>query len=456
MTTDEAPARGDEAATPQADQAATPQAARAAVHPEPDDGDAQDHPGGSLWRNRSYRLLLTGSTAEVVGAGIGAFAVPLVAYQITGSVVQAGLIAFVGQLGSVLVSIPAGVVVDRVDRRRLIMVVTFVAAMAWLTVVGAGLAGALTAPHLAAVLFVSSVAGALLDPADNASVHAVVRTEQLGQAMSVQQGREAAATLIAGPLGGLLFGMGTVLPFLVSAFGRLTSTVTASLVREPLNGDLASARAEHPLDGLKDGLRFVWAVPLFRMVLPVFVLVNINLNGMMSAVMLELVRTGTPPVQIGLLGTAVGIGVLAGSILAAPLIQRVRVGALTVLTLGMGGAATLVMAVLHSYGGYVGALAALMLFAPALNAGLISYLTAITPGSMQGRMAATLGLTGVVAGPLAPLVGSQLLEHAGIEVALWIASAVWAVLAVALLFIKPLWRIGLPSTWADDVIAWPR
>src|SRR5918998_2715341 len=101
----------------------------------------EDSSKASIWRNRSYRLLLTGSTAEVVGGGIGAFAVPLVAYQITGSVVQAGLISFVGQLGSVLMSLPAGVVVDRVDRRRLIMTGTFVAALAWLSVVGAGLAG---------------------------------------------------------------------------------------------------------------------------------------------------------------------------------------------------------------------------------------------------------------------------------------------------------------------------
>lgn len=409
-------------------------------------------PAASLWRNRSYRLLLAGSTAEVVGAGVGAFAVPLVAYQVTGSVVQAGLISFVGQLGSVLSSLPAGVVVDRVDRRRLIMAGTAVGALAWLTVVAAGVAGALTAPHLATALFVSSVVRALLDPADNAAVHAVVPTEQLGQAMSVQQGREAAANLLAGPIGGVLFGMGGVLPFLVSALGRLTATVTTALVREPLNGDLEEARAEHPLTSLKQGLRFVWSQPLFRMILPLFTVVNLTLNGMMTAINLELVRTGTAPALIGLIGTAVGIGVLAGSVVAAPLVQRVRVATLTVAALGMGAVATLVMANLHSYWGYVGALTGLMLFAPALNAGLLSYVTATTPGRMQGRMAAALGLTGVVSAPLAPLVGSQLLYRTGIESTLWVAAVAWAVLGAALLFVRPLWRIGLPDTWAADAI----
>nr|BFF18800.1 hypothetical protein GCM10025730_23210 [Promicromonospora thailandica] len=202
----------------------------------------------TLWRNRSYRLLLTGATAEDVGAAVGAFAVPLAAYAVTGSVVEAGVIAFVGQLGSVLMTLPAGVVVDRVDRRRLLMVGGAVAALAWISVVVAGLADglAITAPHLAGALFVSSVVGSLLDPAGTAALHAVVPTEQLGEAMSVAQGRDAAATLLQGPIGGLLYGMSAVLPFAVSAAGRLVSVATAALVREPSTATSATPGRSAP------------------------------------------------------------------------------------------------------------------------------------------------------------------------------------------------------------------
>jgi MFS family permease len=420
-------------------------------------GGADAPPPTSLWRNRSYRLLLTGATAEDVGDAIGTLAVPLLAYAVTGSVVQAGLIAFVGRLGAMVMALPAGVVVDRVDRRRLIIVGAAVAAAAWLSVVLAGLVDGLsvTGPHLAGVLFVSSAVGSLLDPAGTAALHAVVPKEQLGQAMSVAQGRDAAATLLSGPVGGLLYGISSVLPFLVSAVGRLVVVVTTSMVRRPLNGDLASARAERPLASLREGLRFVFGVPLFRSVLGLFILVNVVVNGMMIAINLHLVRDGTDPALVGLVYTAVGVGVLAGSVLAGFLIRRVRVGALTALALGASAVAVIAMALFPTYWGFVSALTGMMLFAPALNAGMLSYVTAITPGRMQGRMSATLGLTGLVAGPVAPLAGSLLLAELGIAAAMWVFAASLIVLFLALFLVRPLWRVGLPGTWAADVIEWP-
>jgi MFS family permease len=418
---------------------------------------AGDVATAGLWRNRSYRLLLTGATAEDVGAAVGAFAVPLVAYEVTGSVVQAGVISFVGQLGSVLMALPAGVIVDRVDRRRLIMIGGAIAALAWLSVVVVGLADgvAIIAPHLAAALFVSSMVGSLMDPAGTAALHAVVPKEQLGQAMSVAQGRDAAATLLQGPIGGLLYGMSTVLPFIVSAVGRLVSVLATSLVREPLNGDLAAARAEHPFVSLREGLRYVFSVPLLRTMIWLFMLVNIVLNGMLIAINLHLVSTGTPALLIGLINTAVGVGILVGSVLAGLLVKRVRVGALTAMTLGVSGVAVIAMALFPTYWGFVAALTGMMLFAPALNAGMLSYVTAITPGHMQGRMAATMGLTGLVAGPTAPLVGSLLLANLGIGLAMWVFSAGWTLLFLALFLVRPLWRIGLPDTWEADVVEWP-
>nr|BFF18799.1 MFS transporter [Promicromonospora thailandica] len=186
----------------------------------------------------------------------------------------------------------------------------------------------------------------------------------------------------------------------------------------------------------------------------VFMLVNVVLNGAMTAITLHLVQIGTAPALVGLVSTAVGIGVLAGAVLAGVLVKRVRVGALTALTIGMFGLALAVMAVLPTFWGFVGALTGAMLFAPALNAGMLAYVTAITPGHLQGRMSATMGLTSLVAGPAAPLVGSLLLAHLGIGPALGVLAGVWACLFVALFLVRPLWRIGLPDTWEHDVVEW--
>jgi MFS family permease len=186
-----------------------------------------------------------------------------------------------------------------------------------------------------------------------------------------------------------------------------------------------------------------------------FMLVNVVLNGMMVAINLHLVSIGTAPLLIGLINTAVGVGVLAGSILAGMLIKRLRVGVLTVMALGVSGVAVVAMALFPTYWGFVAALAGMMLFAPALNAGLLSYITAITPGHMQGRASATVGLTGLVAQPTAPLLGSLLLANLGIGSAMWVFAVGWTVLFLAMFLVRPLWRIGLPDTWEADVVEWP-
>lgn len=85
--------------------------------------------------NRAYLLLTTGRFAQAIGAGVGTFAVPLLAFELTGSVAQAGLISGIGQVGALV----------------------------------AGLAGTLSGWHLAAVLFGSSMVSAFVNPASGCS-----------------------------------------------------------------------------------------------------------------------------------------------------------------------------------------------------------------------------------------------------------------------------------------------
>lgn len=211
-----------------------------------------------LWRNRAYTLLQAGKTVHVVGVGVGAFAVPLLAYQVTGSVAQAGLIAGIGEIGALLGALPGGVVADRFDRRRIIWVASLLGGLLWLGLAAVLWTGQLAGWHLAVALFGSSVAAVFANPAESGAIRAVVPSEQLGTAMAVVQGRQAVASLVAGPLGGFLYGVGHALPLLISAVGHVSMAVAAGFVRQPLNGDLDAARATHPLVALREGLRFIW------------------------------------------------------------------------------------------------------------------------------------------------------------------------------------------------------
>ncbi|WP_158068889.1 MFS transporter, partial [Cellulosimicrobium sp. CUA-896] len=313
--------------------------------------------------------------------------------------------------------------------------------------------GSLTAWHLAAVLFGASVVGALVDPATSGAFRSVVPVPQLPTALAAAQGRDAAASLLAGPVGGALYALAHAVPLAAAAVGHLATAVCTWLVREPLNGDLAEARATRPVAALRDGLRFVWSVPLFRALLGLFVVINVAFGGLMVGINLELVRTGTAPVRIGLVDLAVGAGVLAGAVVAPRLVARFRAGPLVVVALGVLAAGAVALSLLQSYVAYLAVLPVAVLLVPTVNAGLSGYAAAITPPGLQGRLSSVMGLTGLAAGPLVPLVGSGLLARYGIEVALVVLAGLLVATVALLGTVRSLWRVGTPDTWPDDACA---
>lgn len=428
------------AETPTAD---TPSAAipGAATAPTPD---------VPLRRNQAYLLLTTGRFAQAIGAGVGTFAVPLLAFEVTGSVAQAGLISGIGQVGALVATLPAGVVADRVDRRRLLVLAASTGTTLWATALVAGLAGGLSGWHLAAVLFGSSMVSAFVNPASGGALRAVVPPAQMANAMAVNQGRMAAVGLFAGPIGGLLYGMAHVLPFVASVVGHAIEGLAVSLVREPLNRE--RTELSHPLADLREGLRFVGAVPLFRAVLVLITLLNLTAIALIVVINLELVRTGTDPRLIGLVDACAGMSMLAGAVVAGPIVQRTRVGRFGLLTIGLLVVALAVMALVPSYWVFVLMLAFGVFLYPALNAGFTGYLTVIVPDRMMGRATSLLGLTGLIAAPAAPVLGSALLEGLGIGASLWVMVGAMACVLLALSFTRPLMRIGKPDTWAADAL----
>jgi MFS family permease len=244
--------------------------------------------------------------------------------------------------------------------------------------------------------------------------------------------------------------MAHVLPFVASVVGHAIEAVAVSLVREPLNRE--RTELSHPLADLREGLRFVGAVPLFRAVLVLITLLNLTAIALVVVVNLELVRTGTDPRLIGLVDACAGISMLAGAVVAGPMVQRTRVGRFGLLTIGLLVVALAVMALVPTYWVFVSMLALGVFLYPALNAGFTGYLTVIVPDRMMGRATSLLGLTGLIAAPAAPVLGSALLEGLGIGASLWVMVGAMACVLLALGCTRPLMRIGRPDTWAADAL----
>src|SRR5258707_1473580 len=85
-----------------------------------DTGEAQPS-ARSLWRNQDYLLLWCGQAISTIGWSVSGRAFPLLVLAVTGSPVQAGLVAALNALATALVTLPAGVLVDRWDRKRVML-----------------------------------------------------------------------------------------------------------------------------------------------------------------------------------------------------------------------------------------------------------------------------------------------------------------------------------------------
>src|SRR6476661_6522320 len=134
---------------------------------------------GRLARNHDFTVLWTGATISELGSRMSMFVFPLLAFQLTGSAFVAALAESAHLLGMAVALLPAGVLADRFDRRRLMRLASGSGVLLYVSLVGAAMAGALTMPHLLGVAVLTGAGAGLFAPAEISAVRSVVATDEL-------------------------------------------------------------------------------------------------------------------------------------------------------------------------------------------------------------------------------------------------------------------------------------
>ncbi|WP_158709753.1 MFS transporter, partial [Streptomyces sp. NRRL S-15] len=200
-----------------------------------------------LRRNRDFLLLWSGSAVAIIGSTASTVAYPLLVLAVTGSASAAGLVGFVVLLPALLLQLPAGVLVDRWNRKRVMIWCDALRAVGASTVVLALLAGELRLAHVLVVGFAEGTLTVLNGLASTAAVPNVVHPSQLSVALAGNEARGRAATMIGTPLGGILFGLGRAVPFVLETFAYLVSLVSLLCIRKDFQaarpGEAARAEA---------------------------------------------------------------------------------------------------------------------------------------------------------------------------------------------------------------------
>ena len=382
-----------------------------------------------LWRNRDFVLLQVGQLLSAAGTSSATLAYPLLVLAVTHSPAQAGLVTFARLTPSALFGLLAGVTADRWNRKRLMIAADAVRAVAM-----GGLGAALVLGHAALwgillVAFVEGTASTFFSMAAPGALRAVVPPRQLPAAAGAQEARRSVVRLAGPPLGGVLFGLGRSVPFLVDAASYAWSTLSLLLIRAPFQE--ARGRAGVPLRAeIAEGVRFLWGHAFLRTCAFLYGLGNFLMPGVLLILVVVGRRQGLSSGEIGLLTALLGVGTLAGS-LASPLFRRafaIRTILLLELWTWLG---TWVFVARPSVYALMAVVVPFGIAAPVTDSVVMGYGVAMTPDRLLGRVESVRSNIALLIAPLGPLVAGLLLSAvsaratvavfaaAGLGLALW-------------------------------------
>src|SRR5579871_49384 len=290
---------------------------------------------GSLWRNRDYLLLWLGQSISALGTGISLLAFPLLILAETHSPTAAGISAALQQVPLFLFSLPAGALVDRWDRKRVMLLSTLGLLLCLASIpIALPVSGGLTLAQLYIVSFASGSLVTFYQPARLGALTRLVSKEQMPTVVAQNEGVYSAVSLLAPSITGFLFSVRRLLPFLTDACSYLILLGSLLLMRGPLQGERPAGNT-HLLREIREGVRWLWEHALLRELAFLWGYIELLLSGSVLIVLVIAQQHGISTALVGLILGVGGLGNLAGTVLGAQAQQRLSFGwALSVALLG--------------------------------------------------------------------------------------------------------------------------
>ncbi|HEY8706118.1 MAG TPA: MFS transporter [Gaiellaceae bacterium] len=354
-----------------------------------------------LRRNRDFVLLQVGQTLSTIGSESTAIAYPLLVLAVTGSPAQAGVVGFARIVPWALFGVAAGVLADRLNRKRVMIVADVVRLVAVSSLVAALAAGHVSVLQIVLVAFVEGSMLVFFNIAELGALRSVVPARQLPAAAAAEQARYSTVTLVAPPLGGSLFGLGRTLPFVADAVSYVFSLGSLLAMRTPFQEvrekDEAPVRAQ-----LAEGLRWLWGHRFFRACALLFSWTNLIFEALFLVLIVASRRQGLSSAQIGALIAVFGVCSLLGSVAAPKITRRVSMRTLIIgsFWLQLGFAVFVLKPNVYVL---LAGVMPMAFMTPAVNSAVIGYRTAVVPDRLTGRVggvARTIALCTAAFGPL--------------------------------------------------------
>jgi DHA3 family macrolide efflux protein-like MFS transporter len=367
-----------------------------------------------------FSVIWIGQLVSGLGSGLTGFALPVWIYQKTGSAEAFGLLFFAATVPTVLMSPFAGALVDRWNRKTVLIAADAIAAALSLVIAALVFTGTFELWHLFVISVLGAAVGTFSDPAFMAAMGVLVPREHFTRASGLMQTSAAVNGILTPLLAGVLvttIGLGGILIIDFATF--LVGVGTLARVRIP-----APPRSDTPrrplLREAHDGWAFIRARPGLLMLLLYFPAVNL-VSGMANPLFSPMVLSFATPAELGLVVSLASVGMLAGGVLLSAwggpkrrmrgLVIGQMLGAVCLALTGLRPSLPLVAA----------AMFASMVLGPTAQACSQAIWLGKTPQEMMGRVLAirrmlalsTMPLAALACGPLAERVFNPLLQPGG-------------------------------------------
>ena len=411
----------------------------------------------SLWRHADFRRLWAGDTASQLGVSLGSLAVPYLAVtRLRATQFEMGLLAALTGLGFLLIGLPAGAIVDRHRKRRIMIGADLGRGLLLLTLPVAGWFGVLGLVQVLAVATAIGMLTVFFDVSYQSYLPDLVDTQDIVEGNAKLQASQSVSQAAGPAVGGAaITHLGAFLVLTVNAAGYLASAWWLGRIRRP--EPKATPGKTRMVADIREGLAFILTHRLLRRLVACTGLANLTASITNALTVFYLVRRlSLSATQIGLIESLSAVGGLAGALITGPLTRRTGQGAAITITavtfagfaFGLPLAAVLPAVPTLIVGG-VGLSAAVV----AYNVATVSFRQRLCPPRLLGRMNASARFLVWGTMPIGGLLGGVLGSWLGTLTTLWIAAAA-GLLALIPVLTPALWRLReLPGPMQEPIVA---
>lgn len=384
----------------------------------------------SLWFNRDYMLLWGGQLVSSTGTQLSQLAFPLLILAITRSPALAGLAGALRALPYIIFSLPAGALIDRWDRKLVMILCDIGRALSMASIPIAFAFGWLTVIQLFIVSTIEGTLFVFFNIAEAACLPRVVPKAQLPDATAQNMATDGITVLAGPPLGGALYLLGNVLPFLADAISYAFSVLSLLFIKTNFQEKRVAAPRKLWVE-IMEGLSWLWHHPLIRFMAILTGGNNLVSSGYALIIIVLAQNMHASSFIIGVIFAIGGIGGILGAVIA-PFIHKRTSFSQSIIGTSWVFALALPLYIIAPNPAVLGIVTALFFICgPIYNVVQFSYRSALIPDELQGRVNSVFRLIAFGGQPLGLALTGILIQSIGVVQTILIGTVVMVLLALA-------------------------